>query len=184
MLARRFASALVIVVLALSIPAKMRAQDVASVTGIVTDQTGAVIPDASVVLQNPQTGVMSKTTSNSVGSYTFTQVKPGPGYILKFTHEGFVAVEVSGIYMNVNATRVQNAQLNAGAAATVVEVSAASENVTLDTTDATVGNNFQVQFLQDLPIQLRDSPAALFVQQPGVTLDGSVTGARTKPCNG
>jgi hypothetical protein len=179
MLARRFASALVIVVLALSIPAKMRAQDVASVTGIVTDQTGAVIPDASVVLQNPQTGVMSKTTSNSVGSYTFTQVKPGPGYILKFTHEGFVAVEVSGIYMNVNATRVQNAQLNAGAAATVVEVSAASENVTLDTTDATVGNNFQVQFLQDLPIQLRDSPAALFVQQPGVTLDGSVTGART-----
>ena len=59
-----------------------------------------------------------------------------------------------------------------------VEVSAASQNVTLNTTDATVGNNFQVQFLNDLPIQNRDSPAALFVQQPGVTLDGAVTGAR------
>jgi len=178
MVARRFVSALWVLVLVVFIPALLRAQDVASVTGVVTDQTGAVIADVNVTLQNPETGVMYKTVTNATGSYTFTQVKPGPGYAIKFTHEGFVPVEISGIYMNVNATRAQNAQMNAGGTETVVEVSAASENVTLDTTDATVGNNFQVQFLQDLPIANRDSPSALFVQQPGVTLDGAVTGAR------
>ncbi|MGC1969572.1 MAG: hypothetical protein WA673_24150, partial [Candidatus Acidiferrales bacterium] len=53
----------------------------------------------------------------------------------------------------------------------------------IDTTDSTVGNNFQVQFLNELPIQDRDSPSALFTQQPGVTLDGAVTGARVDQDN-
>jgi hypothetical protein len=78
----------------------------------------------------------------------------------------------------VDATRVQNAQLNLGGTSETVEVSAANQNVTIDTTDATVGNNVQVQMLNDLPIEDRSSPSALFVQQPGTTLDGSVTGAR------
>jgi hypothetical protein len=154
------------------------AQNVASVTGVVTDQTGAVIADVSVTLENPQTGAVYKAVSNAIGSYTFTQIKPGPGYQLRFTHEGFAPVLISGLYMNVDAVRTQNAEMKAGAAETVVEVSAASENVTLNTSDATVGNNFQVQFLNDLPIANRDSPSALFTQQPGVTLDGAVTGAR------
>ncbi len=80
--------------------------------------------------------------------------------------------------MNVDATRTQNAQLIIGGARETVEVSAASETVTLDTTDSTIGNNFQVQFLEDLPVEDRSNPTALFYQQPGVTLDGSVTGAR------
>ena len=46
-----------------------------------------------------------------------------------------------------------------------------------------MGNNFQVQDLNNLPIANRDSPAALFTQQPGVTLDGAVTGARVDQDN-
>lgn len=58
-------------------------------------------------------------------------------------------------------------------------MSGANQNVTLDTTDATVGNNFEVQYLNELPVQIRDSPTALFTQQPGMTEAGSSTGART-----
>ncbi|HYA23811.1 MAG TPA: carboxypeptidase-like regulatory domain-containing protein, partial [Terriglobales bacterium] len=155
------------------------AQNVASITGVVTDQTGAVIPGVAVTLENPQTGAMYKATTNDSGSYTIVEVKPGPGYKIEFTRDGFKSVSISDLYMNVDATRIQNAQLGVGEAHETVEVSAADQTVTLDKTDATVGNNFQVQFLNDLPVEDRSNPSALFVQQPGVTLDGAVTGART-----
>lgn len=156
-----------------------KAQSVASMTGIVTDTTGAVIEGVQVELSNPTTGVIYKAVSNSVGSYTIPAAQPGPGYTAKFSRDGFKSVVVNGIYLNVDAVRTQNAQLTVGGVTESVSVSATNDTVTLDTVDATVGNNFQVQFLNELPIQNRDSPAVLFTQQPGVTLDGAVTGART-----
>src|SRR6202012_3081395 len=96
---------------------------------------------------------------------------------------GFQSAIITGLYLNVTSTRTQNVTLRVGTATQTVEVSADSEEVTLDTTDVTVGNNFQVQFLQDLPVQNRDSPAALFTQQPGITLTGATTGARTDQTN-
>lgn len=164
-------------------PAALKAQDVASITGIVTDPTGAVVPGVNVTLENPQTGLNYKALTNGQGSYTLNQIKPGPGYKIEFARQGFGAVVISGLYLNVDATRIQNAQLKVGAAQQTVQVSATNEDETLDTTDATVGNNFQVQFLNDLPIENRDSPSALFTQQPGVTLSGAVTGARTDQSN-
>jgi hypothetical protein len=155
------------------------AQDVASLTGVVSDSSGAVVPEADVTLRNPQTGVVYVTTTNAAGSYNLTQIKPGPGYQLEVNHSGFKPITISGLYLNVDATRVQNAQLAVGGGTEMVEVSAETQTVTLDTTDATVGNNFQVQFMNNLPVQIRDTPSALFIEQPGVTLDGSATGART-----
>jgi Carboxypeptidase regulatory-like domain len=179
MVVRRCVSGIVVLVLIISVSTLMKAQDVASITGIVTDQTSAVVADVSVTLKDPQTGVVYKGNTNAEGSYTINQVKPGPGYRIEFEHAGFKTAIISGVYMNVDKTRVQNAQLIIGGTRESVEVSAASETVTLDATDATIGNNFQVQFLNELPVQFRDSPQALLVDQPGVTLDGSVTGART-----
>jgi len=161
----------------------LRAQDVAAITGLVTDQTGAVVPDAAVTLENTLTGVTYKTVGNGIGSYTINEMKPGPGYKIMFTHAGFRPLVISGIYMNVDTTRTQNARMTIGTEEQTVQVSAASENITLDTTDATVGNNFQVQEMNDLPIENRDTPAALFYQQPGVTDQGAVTGARTDQSN-
>jgi hypothetical protein len=160
-----------------------RGQVVASITGVVTDQTGAVIPGVAVTLTNPATGVTYKGTTNTVGSYLISNVNPGPGYKVTFSRNGFKTVTVTGLYMNINSTRTQDVHLSVGSEASTVQVSAASETVTLDTTDATVGNNFQVPFLNDLPIANRDTPAVLFTQQPGVSLDGSVTGARTDQSN-
>lgn len=170
------------VMFGLILPAPMALAQVSSttatITGAVTDQTGASISGANVTLSNPATGATYHAVSNADGSYTISAVKPGPGYTLTVDHSGFSTVTITGMYMNVGATRVQNAKMPVSATQQTVKVSAATQNVTLDTTDATIGNNFQVQFLNDLPILDRGTPAALFTQQPGTTLDGAVTGAR------
>ncbi len=156
----------------------LHAQNMASITGIVTDPTGAVIPGVNVRLENPSTSVSYAAITNSVGSYAIANVRPGPGYEITFDRDGFKALVITGIYLNVDDTRTQNAKLLIGETSQTVQVSAETETITLNTTDATVGNNFEVQELNDLPVQNRDSPSALFYQQPGVTLDGAVTGAR------
>ena len=104
---------------------------------------------------------------------------------MTFSREGFKPTVITDVYLNVNATRTQNAQMAVGGTTATVEVSAASEGVTLNTTDSTIGNNYEVQMVNELPIQVRDSPAALFSIQPGATSDGAITGARTGPeqCN-
>lgn len=160
-----------------------RAQDLASITGTVADASGAVVPGASVLLENRSTNTVFKATTNAQGSYTIANVAPGPGYRITFSASGFKSIVITGIYLSVTTTRTQNVKLAVGTESQTVEVSASAENVTLNTTDATVGNNFQVQELQDLPVQDRDNPAALFIQQPGVTTDGAVTGARTDQSN-
>ncbi len=153
-------------------------QDASSMTGIVTDSTGAVVPDASVTLVNTTTNASYATRTNGSGSYTFVNVNPGPGYKMTFAKTGFEPLVVKDIYLNVSNARTQNAQLRTGNVSASVEVTAGSNEVTIDTTDATVGNNFDVRLLNELPVQDRDSPAELFILQPGVTLDGSTTGAR------
>lgn len=147
-------------------------------TGIVMDSTGAVIPDAGVSLVNTTTGTTYQTTTNGQGSYTFANVKPGPGYKVTFTKSGFQPTVVNGIYLTVDNTRTQNIKLQYGTVAFTVEVNASASEVTINTTDATIGNNFDVKLVNDLPVQNRDTPAALFTLQPGVTLDGSTIGSR------
>ena len=155
------------------------AQDAASLTGIVTDSSGAMLAGAKVELINKSTNLSYQTVSNSNGSYTISNIAPGPSYTEIVSHEGFKTTMLTGLYLNVAATRSQNVELAVGTVLDTVSVSAANQEVTLDTTDATVGNNFEVQYLNDLPIAYRDSPAALFTQQPGMTQDGSATGSRT-----
>jgi hypothetical protein len=160
-----------------------RAQDMASLTGVVTDPSGAVVPSVAVTLENTLTGSRYQAVSNGEGSYTFTEIKPGPGYKVTFMAAGFKPLAISGMYLNVAATRTQNARLTVGTEQQTVQVSASAENVTLDTTDATVGNNFEEQFVTDLPLEDRSNPSALFYMQPGVTLAGAVTGARVDQSN-
>lgn len=164
----------------LTLSAQLFAQDVASITGVVTDQSGAVIPNVSVTLTGTATGATYKAETNAVGSYTIVSVPPGPGYRMTFTHEGFKPFVVTDIYLNVSTTRTQNARLNIGSTTQSVEVSAGNQNVTLDTTDAAIGNNIDVKQLNELPIYDRTAGiTTLFMQQPGVdSFQGAVTGAR------
>jgi Carboxypeptidase regulatory-like domain len=155
----------------------------AGMTGTVTDQSGAAVPDATVTLTNTTTGLKYTVTTNSIGYYRFANIPPGQGYEATFTAKGFSIFDVKDIYLTVNTIRTQNATLNVGTQAATVEVTASTSEVTIDTTSATVGNTVDVQQLNNLPVQQRNDPLALFAMQPGVTDTGAVTGARVDQNN-
>ena len=83
--------ALIITILAF-FPALAHAQDNSSVTGVVTDQSGAVVADASVTLSNPSIGFTSTKVTNGVGGYEFSNVPPDKNYTLEFSKSGFATL--------------------------------------------------------------------------------------------
>jgi hypothetical protein len=158
-------------------------QDVSGMTGEVTDPSGAALSGATVVLKNAATGQSFTATTNGQGVYRFNEVPPADGYTATFSASGFSPVEVNHIYLTVSTIRTQNATLKVGSQAQEVQVTASNADVTIDTTTATIGNTFTVQQLNNLPVQQRNDPIALFTMQPGVTDTGSVTGARVDQNN-
>src|SRR4029078_11651780 len=75
-----------------------RAQDAGSVTGVVSDQTGAVLVGADVTLENPNSKIVFHAKTNSVGSYTIPNVPTGSGYRMTFSIGGFATVEYKDVY--------------------------------------------------------------------------------------
>jgi hypothetical protein len=161
-----------------SVPSFLRAQsDVSGMTGTVVDATGAGVSDVTITLTNKANGLKFTAVTNANGEYRFSDVPPGAGYEAIFAHAGFAPFDVQSIYLTVATVRTQNATLTAGANE-AVEVTASNSEVTIDTTDAAIGNTFDVKLLNSLPVQQRNDPTALFTLQPGVTDQGSTTGAR------
>jgi hypothetical protein len=159
-------------------PAMLFAQDSSVVVGTVTDASGAVVPGTVVVLTNPSTGVSFKQTTDKQGAYRFPTVPAHEGYTITFTHSGFATQKVANFPVAVATPRTQDAKLIAGNTDTV-DVSLGS-SITLNTTDASIGTNVDVEQLNELPIQDRTSGVTtLFSLQAGVDFtSGAVTGAR------
>jgi hypothetical protein len=160
----------------------LKAQAASGMTGAVTDASGAIVPGAVVTLTNKATGAKFTQTTNAAGVYRFSDIPPGQGYEAVFKSPGFAPLDVKDIYLTVATIRTQNATLSAGTT-TEVEVTASNSEVTINTTDATVGSTVDVKQLNNLPVQSRNDPTALFTMQPGVTDTGSVTGARVDQNN-
>src|SRR4029077_6090084 len=112
-----FRPGLCLIVLALlcALSTVVVAQDVASLTGVVTDSTGAVVSDAEVKLVDTRTNTTHEGKTNALGAYLFSRLQPGPGYEITITKDGFETVKLSDVYLAVNATHTQNAQLKVGA---------------------------------------------------------------------
>src|SRR5687767_10764832 len=173
----------------LLLPAMVQAQTaVSGVTGVVTDPAGAVIPGVNVTLTDTKTSAEQTTKTNDQGVYSFNNIPAGDGFRLTFTLAGFQTLALSNVTLGVGQTETQNAQLVVGQPSETVEVTS-SNDVTLNTTDPSIGNIIDRRQLRELPIQIRNSPAALIGLQPGVVGNnvgtgatnrvGSVTGART-----
>jgi hypothetical protein len=158
-------------------------QTLSGMTGVVTDSSGAAIPGATVTLKNATTGLKFSTTTDAIGTYRFSQIPPGQAYEAVFAAKGFADLDIKDIYLTVANVRTQNATLIVGEAVSTVQVTASTSEVTIDTTSASIGNTFDVQQLNNLPVQQRNDPLALFAMQPGVTDTGSVTGARVDQNN-
>jgi carboxypeptidase family protein len=175
------------------LPGALRAQEVSSVVGTVADKSGGAIKDVEISLTNANNGFAQTAKTNEVGAYKFLRVPPGSGYLLTFSRDGFQKVAIGDLYLAVNTASTRDVVLEVGSVNQLIEVKAAAE-ATLNTTDASVGNAFDSRLLHELPIQFRDSPAALLGLQPGVVTasatndpsgnrDGAVTGARADQGN-
>jgi hypothetical protein len=99
------------------------AQANSELTGIVTDQTGAVVPDAKIVVSDPATGYSKSTTSGATGLYDISGLNPA-NYNLKVTAKGFESYAQNGVVVNVSTTSRADIKLTVGAETQTVTVEA------------------------------------------------------------
>jgi carboxypeptidase family protein len=178
------------------IPALSHAQELAGLIGTVTDESGGAIGKATVTLVNTRTGATMQSQTSDAGAFRFVQLAPGPGYELKVSKDGFKSITISNLYLAVATTRTQDLQLSVGTVTQTVEVKSEG-SVGLDTTDATIGNNFDLRAVSSLPNEFRGDAANLLRLQPavvsanqtnnlddnGLSRNGSVAGERADQNN-
>src|SRR6516225_2450768 len=144
-----------------------------TVVGLVTDQSGAVVPDVTVTLTDTATKAVRTTTTNTAGRYTFVNVPPGT-YGAAFMKTGFAKVSVPNDVIAVGETTTNNVTMKVGTESQTVEVEASG--VELQTLNATVGNQVGTLSLDSLPSIQRDT-STFRTLQSGISPDGSVAGA-------
>ncbi|HTZ73524.1 MAG TPA: carboxypeptidase-like regulatory domain-containing protein [Candidatus Aquilonibacter sp.] len=179
---RSIVRALLLLAVLAFLPLQIHAQDNSSVTGVVTDPTGAVVAGATVTLTNPGIGYSVTATTNSVGVYEFSNVPPAQNYALVFTKSGFETITLDGIELNVNAKVTEDARFSVGDVKTTVEVKT-SETETLNTVDASIASVIDGDRIQDLPNSLVNSAANYLSLAPAVTPGGAVAGTRSDQTN-
>ena len=99
------------------------AQQNSEITGTVTDQTGAAVPGATLVLTQAETGFVYNSQSNTTGGFTFPGLNVGT-YSLKVTAKGFETYTANGLTLNVSQTLAQEVKLTIGAETVNVSVTA------------------------------------------------------------
>ncbi|HUA14407.1 MAG TPA: carboxypeptidase-like regulatory domain-containing protein [Verrucomicrobiae bacterium] len=142
-----------------------------SLRGTISDIKGAVVPGASVTLSNAATGYSRTVKTDDQGAYQFLEVPPAT-YGLTVTAQGFATTKRDNIVLQVSNPATLNLVVQVQASSVVVDVT--GEAPMVNTTDATLGNNFNARQLTDLPAEGRD-PAAILSLQPGVVYIGSTT---------
>jgi hypothetical protein len=145
---------------------QLRAQisTTATITGTVTDSTGAVIPEAQVVVTNEGTKVQSTRTTNEVGTYSFPALPVGI-YTVAISKDSFATYTVQKIELHPATTSTVNGVLQAGNVQTQVVVTATSAQVELATPE--VSSSVSGTQVQTLPLNGRNYQALAAVM-PGV----------------
>src|SRR5687767_3337067 len=176
--ARALASIGLVVSFALLLtPASLSAQTgAASLTGIVTDQSGAAVPGATVTATNQATNVAYTVLSNEAGNYTITSLPVG-SYVVKAELASFKTAATKPIQAEAMQVVRIDFKLELGSVEETVEVS--GESPVLQTENATVGEVISGTTLQALPLNGRNA-SQFSLSLPGVVTPnpGSFTGAR------
>ena len=163
-----------VVATALLCSAGLNGQATSSIAGTVRDDSGAVIPAATVKLSATRSGAGRSTETDGRGRYQFPQAAPGT-YTLEFAKSGFRTEIVTEIELLVDTPSTLDATLEVGELSEVLTVEA--DSVALNTSDATIGNAFNEARLRQLPLLTRNV-VELMSLQTGVNRTGEVLGAR------
>src|ERR1700685_4484800 len=110
-------------VIGFSVPANAQSSIAGTVTGQVTDASGAAVPGAAIKLTDIATGAAFASISNDAGRYDFPTAAPRK-YDMTFTKEGFTTYDIKSQNVDVGVVLTLNASLKVGSTSTTVEVSA------------------------------------------------------------
>jgi hypothetical protein len=140
------------------------AQGYGSISGTVTDATGAVIPAAVVVVTQTDTGRQTTATSNASGAFVLNTLPPAP-YSLTVSLKGFQTFQQAGIVLQADQSLTVNPKLAVGESNVTVEVTSSVPQV--DTTTGTLAQVIDRERVVDLPLNGRNA-ASLITLVAGV----------------
>ena len=143
------------------------------VTGVVDDQNGASVPNATIKITNITTGVERNTVADSNGSFRIDAVDPGV-YRLEATAQGFKTAKVDRVEVNAAQTINVPLRLEIGSPTEEVVISATNE-VVVQSSDGTRVNTLGEREIRDLPV-LGLNPVNLVFTLPGVADVGGNNG--------
>jgi hypothetical protein len=153
----------------LAVPVAVRAQDLttsATLTGTVTDSTGAVVPNATVLVTGVDNGISRTVKTGGSGGYTISLLPAPASYNLRVESKGFKGFEQNGISLISDRTAKQDVTLSVGTETEQVVVN--SQGSLLNTGDANLSAEISSKQVKDLPLNLRNVVAL-------ATLNSSVT---------
>ena len=137
-----------------------------SVSGTITDQSGAGVPKAHVTLVNKATSVQKEGDTDESGHYTITDVPPG-NYDLKITASGFKPLTQTNLTVTANTVMNGDAKLQVGAVSEQVTVEAST--VTLQTEKTDVHTELTSEAILDMPLNQYRNFQTLINLVPGAT---------------
>jgi carboxypeptidase family protein len=143
-----------------------------SLRGVVFDAKGAVLPGATVTISDPQNGLSRTTKTNGQGEYQFLQLPPAT-YAVAVDAKGFATVKQEKVELLVAVPSTLNFTMQVQGQAVTVEVS--GETTHVNTTDATMGNAFNSNQIEELPFEGRN-PVEMLSLQAGVTYTNPTSG--------
>ena len=124
----------------------------ATISGVVRDSSGAVIPAANLSVRNIETGLSRASQSGSDGSYRFPALPVG-GYEIRVEQAGFQTEVRSGVTLSVSQEAVVNFTLTVGAIEQTVAVTA--EAPLVNTTSGSLGGLVDERKIADMPLNGR-----------------------------
>ncbi len=139
------------------------AQDRAALNGVVTDASGAMVPDARVELVSSATGLRRATVSTQKGLYEFTPLPVGR-YTLTINKEGFKPTTIGDIDLLDGETRTVDAKLDVGDFTQSISVTATAE--ALNRANAEVSGVIESAQIKEIPVSGRNW-ASLMLLAPG-----------------
>lgn len=139
-------------------------QATTSLRGLVSDPSGAAIPNATVHLVNADTGFERTAPTDAQGNYVFNAVLPGT-YTVSVEASGFSRYEEKNVQLLVNLPATRNIKMKIGATSETVTVT--EQAPLINTTDSSQGNTMSGNEIGNLPLEGRNV-AQLLTLQPGV----------------
>ena len=125
----------------------------ATLSGMVEDQTGAVIPKATVTLSSSEKGINRSYTTDAAGRYSFNQLPPST-YTLTVKGKGFESYQQAGIRLNAGTSASQDVHLTVGAESESVTVTADASQLNAD--NSNIATEIGSKEIVELPLNMRN----------------------------